>query len=83
MTPEKYAKIIAGSLVLVSVALAIWVNVWWLIVTTVVGAGLVISGFTDKCPCEGLLKKFGVGGGTCTLPKKEETENKDQCCSGH
>mgnify|MGYP001228295853 CR=1 FL=1 len=66
MTTEKYVRIIAGTLVLVSVALAIWVNPWWLVLATLVGANLVQSAFTNWCLAEKILKKLNVKG----------------CCSG-
>ena len=66
MTIEKYVRIIAGTSILLSVALAIWVSPWWLIWTTLVGVNLVQSAFTGWCLAEKILKKFGVPGSCCS-----------------
>ena len=66
MTVDKYVRIIAGTFILISVALAIWVNPWWLILTTLIGANLVQSAFTGWCLAEKILKKFGVPGSCCS-----------------
>ena len=60
MTMEKYVRIIAGTFVLISVALAVWVSPWWLVWTMLVGVNLVQSAFTNWCLAEKILKKFGV-----------------------
>ena len=65
MTIEKYIRIMAGTFILLSVLLAIWVSPWWLIWTTFIGVNLVQSAFTGWCPSEILLKKFGVNGSCC------------------
>ncbi len=60
MKMEDYIRIIAGSLVLVSLALAHWVNPMWLWFTVFVGANLLQSGITKWCLMEKILAKFGV-----------------------
>jgi hypothetical protein len=60
MTIEKAIRIMAGSFILISVALAIWVGKWWLIWTAFVGVNLIQSAITGWCPAEGLLKKLGM-----------------------
>ena len=62
MTIERYIRIIAGSFVLISLALAHWVSPHWLWFTAFVGANLVQSGFTRWCLMENILRKLGVGG---------------------
>lgn len=69
MTIEKYIRIIAGTFILISVVLAIWVSPWWLIWTTLVGVNLVQSAFTNWCLAESILKKFGVQN-SCDIPKR-------------
>ena len=64
-------KIIAGIFILMSVALALWVSPWWLILATLIGANLVQSAFTGWCPAEILLKKFGVPGSCCSAGAKK------------
>ncbi len=68
MTLEKYVRIIAGTFVLLSVALAIWVSPWWLLWATLVGVNLVQSAFTGWCPAEILLKKMGLPKTCCGTP---------------
>jgi len=71
MTIEKMIRVIAGTFILISVALAVWVSPWWLIWTTLVGVNLIQSAFTNWCLAEIILKKFGVPGSCCsTEPKK-------------
>lgn len=65
MTIEKYIRILAGSFILISLALAIWVSPWWLIWTAFVGVNLIQSAFTNWCPAEMLLKKLGVPSSSC------------------
>ncbi len=60
MTMERYIRIIAGTFVLVSLALAIWVNINWLWFTAFVGANLFQSGFTNWCLMENILEKLGI-----------------------
>ena len=61
MAIERIIRIIAGTFVLVSLALAHWVNPNWLWFTAFVGANLFQSGITRWCLMEDILKKFGVG----------------------
>jgi len=63
MSIERYIRIIAGSFVLISLALAHWVSPYWLWFTAFVGANLVLSGITKWCLMGVILTKIGVGGG--------------------
>ena len=67
MTTERLVRIFAGTFVLASLALGIWVNQNWFWLTAFVGANLFHSGFTRLCPLESILRKLGVrtGGGAC------------------
>jgi hypothetical protein len=65
MTTERVVRIVAGTFVLLSLALGVqgsplFVNVHWLWFTGFVGANLLQSGFTRFCPLELFLKKLGV-----------------------
>jgi len=64
MKLEQYIRIIAGTLVLVSLALGAWINHNWYWATAFVGANLLQSGFTKWCLMEDILRKFGVGAKT-------------------
>ena len=71
MTIDRIVRVVAGTFILISVALAIWVSPWWLIGTTLIGVNLVQSAFTGWCPAEILLKKFGVPGSCCSAVNKK------------
>ena len=57
---ERKLRGIAGAFILVSVALAHYVNLNWLWFTAFVGINLFQSAFTNWCPMMAILKKFGV-----------------------
>jgi hypothetical protein len=65
MSIEQYIRMIAGSFILLSLALAHWVHPNWLWFTAFVGANLLQSAFTKWCLMEIILKKAGVGGSCC------------------
>ena len=53
----------AGSVILLSVALAWMQSTYWLILAGSVGANLLQSSFTGFCPAATILKKMGVRSG--------------------
>jgi hypothetical protein len=57
---ERVLRGIAGVVVLVSLALAYYVNPAWLWLTAVVGLNLLQSAFTNWCLMMTLLKKIGI-----------------------
>jgi len=61
MTIERTLRLIAGLLVLVSLALGHWVNQYWYLFTAFVGLNLFQSGFTNWCPVMTFLRKLKVG----------------------
>jgi hypothetical protein len=61
MKMEHMIRIIAGTLVLASVILAVKVNINWLWFTGFVGANLLQSGLTKWCLMEKILARLGVG----------------------
>lgn len=63
MRMEKAIRIMAGSMVLLSLALAHWVDLRWLWLTAFVGVNLIQSAFTGFCPAEMVLGRLGVGKG--------------------
>lgn len=60
MKMEDMIRVIAGSFILISLALAKWVNPNWIWFTVFVGANLLQSGITKWCLMENILAKFGV-----------------------
>lgn len=57
---ERIIRAVAGTFVLVSILLAVYVNINWLFFTGFVGLNLLQSAFTKFCPLEYILKKSGV-----------------------
>lgn len=55
-------RAIAGSFVLVSLALGWWVSPWWFLFTAFVGINLLQSSFTRWCLMEAFLRKLGLAG---------------------
>ncbi len=60
MTMERYIRRIAGTFVLISLALGIWVSQWWFLFTAFVGLNLIQSSFTGWCLMEDILSKLGI-----------------------
>ncbi len=60
MTVERWIRVIAGTFVLMSLALGIYMNRYWLFFTAFVGVNLFQSGWTNWCLMETILKKLGV-----------------------
>ncbi|MBR9693188.1 DUF2892 domain-containing protein [Candidatus Woesearchaeota archaeon] len=61
MERKHIMRIIIGTMVLVSVALAIWVSQWWLIFTAFIGLNLLQSGVTKWCLLEDILGWLKLG----------------------
>lgn len=61
MKMENIIRVLAGSMVLLSLALSQLVNPWWLLLAAFVGINLIQSSFTGFCPAEMILGKLGVG----------------------
>jgi hypothetical protein len=70
MNAERIVRIVAGSFVLLSLALGveaspIFVSKYFLFFTAFVGLNLFQSGFTQTCPLNNILAKFGIKNGSC------------------
>ena len=68
MSSWRLVRIIAGTFILLSLALGIpgsplFVSPWWLAFTAFVGANLLQSGFTNWCLMEVIVRKLGVRAG--------------------
>jgi len=64
MTIENAIRILAGTMMLISISLAHWVSQWWLLLGVFVGCNLIQSAFTGFCPAAIILGKLGVGKGS-------------------
>ncbi len=67
MKTEALLRLLAGSMTLLSVALAHFVSPWWLLLTCFVGLNLIQSVFTGFCPPTLILKKLGWVDATGTI----------------
>lgn len=57
---ERIVRAVAGTMVLISLVLAYFVNAYWLGLAAFVGLNLFQSSFTRFCPLEKILDKIGV-----------------------
>jgi hypothetical protein len=57
---QRIIRAVAGTLVLISVMLAIFVNIYWLGLAAFVGLNLLQSSMTKFCPLEYILEKAGI-----------------------
>ena len=62
MTTNDALRLIAGIMILLSVALAATVSINWLWFTAFIGLNLLQSAFTKWCPMMVLLRKAGLQG---------------------
>ena len=70
MNAERIVRIVAGFFILLSLSLGVdasplFVNQNFLWFTTFIGFNLFQSGFTQICPLNNILAKFGVKGASC------------------
>ena len=60
VTVDRIVHIVAGSFILLSLALAHYHSTYWLWFTVFVGANLLQSGLTNWCLMSTILRKLGV-----------------------
>ena len=60
MTMDRKIRAIAGTFILVSVALGYWVSPYWFLFTAFVGANLFQSALTKWCLMEDILRWTGL-----------------------
>jgi len=60
MEVEQAVRVLAGTLVLASVALSLWLSPWWLLLAVFVGVNLIQSAFTGFCPAENILARLRI-----------------------
>lgn len=69
MNIDRIVLAFAGSMVLLSVALAHFVSANWLWLAVFVGANLLQSAFTGFCPLARILARFGLRPGCAFSPR--------------
>ena len=60
MTVDRFLRMIAGAIVVMTTALGYWVSPYWYLFTAFVGLNLFQSAFTNWCPMMTILRKLGV-----------------------
>jgi len=60
MNVERGLRLMAGAIVLISLALAHYVSTYWLWLTVFVGLNLLQSAFTNWCPGMMILRALGL-----------------------
>ncbi len=60
MTMDRYLRLLAGTVVLVSLSLGYFVNPLWFLLTAFVGLNLFQSALTNWCPAMAVLRKLHV-----------------------
>ncbi len=60
MDINRWLRLIAGTFVLATLLLGIYMNAKWFLFTGFVGINLMQSAFTNWCPMMSILRKLGV-----------------------
>jgi hypothetical protein len=60
MSIDRIVMAFAGSMILVSLALAHFFSPWWMLLAGFVGLNLLQASFTGFCPLAMMLKRLGV-----------------------
>ena len=60
MTDERALRLMAGVVVLISIALAHYVSIYWLWLAVFVGLNLLQSAFTNWCPAMSIFRAMGL-----------------------
>lgn len=72
MTVERALRLMAGVMVLLSVALTYYVSRYWMWLTVFVGLNLLQSGFTNWCPAMAILRAAGLKETSCNVPTADQ-----------
>ncbi len=68
MNVERALRLLAGVMVLLSIALAYYVSRYWIWLTAFVGLNLLQSAFTNWCPAMAIFRAFGMKDANCSAP---------------
>jgi hypothetical protein len=63
----------AGIMVLLSVALTYYVSRYWMWFTVFIGLNLLQSAFTNWCPAMSILRSMGLKETSCSVPGMGES----------
>jgi len=74
---DRAVFVVAGTVVLLSVALGHWVSEWWLLLAVLAGINMIQSAFTGFCPPAILFRKLGLPAG-CAFRGAEPEKKGEQ-----
>ena len=80
MTVENGTRVMAGSMVLISIVLSLTFSLWWLLLAGFVGINLIQSAFTGFCPATHILKAIGIKDSNCCSCSPENKQSSSSCC---
>lgn len=60
MNVQSAVRLLAGMMILISLGLAHWVSMNWLLLTAIVGINLLQSSFTNWCPAMSIFRWMGL-----------------------
>ncbi|UWZ83193.1 YgaP family membrane protein [Occallatibacter riparius] len=72
MTVERALRLMAGVMVLLSVALTYYVSHYWMWLTVFIGLNLLQSAFTNWCPAMAILRAVGLKDAVCAVSPVEQ-----------
>jgi hypothetical protein len=67
MTVERGLRLMAGVMVLLSVALTVYVSHYWMWFTVFIGLNLLQSALTNWCPAMSILRAIGLKDAGCAV----------------
>jgi hypothetical protein len=67
MTVERGVRLMAGVMVLLSVALTFYVSHYWMWFTVFIGLNLLQSALTNWCPAMSILRAIGLKDAGCAV----------------
>ena len=65
MTVERAVRLLAGVIILISLALAVYISHYWLWLTAFVGLNLFQSAITNWCPAMSIFRLMGLKDASC------------------
>lgn len=75
MTVERALRMMAGAVILLSMALAYFVSPRWYYLTGFVGLNLFQSAFTNWCPAMVIFRKLGLADANCKVVSVASARN--------
>lgn len=64
MNVDRAVFAMAGSMILISLALGYWVSPYWLLLNAFVGLNMLQAAFTGFCPAATVFRRLGLKSGT-------------------